>query len=449
MATTPTPNLGLTHGWQQGEAGWGDSMNTNLDLIDAAAFGSVLTFTGTDLQAAIDATIEGGLLELGPGTWTSTDPAGFHITKSITIRGKGHSGVHGSIIRPLQSGTTQNNVGIHITGDYVTLEGICVKNPTAPATTGTGYGIHAETHTGTLSYIVIRDCAVENSGGHGIYFDTAGSLGINSSRIENCNILTCNGIGIYAFGCTAMSVYGCFVHSSGEDGIKLDGCANPRLRGCYAEDNKHKLDVSEEYIYNAEITLVSCLGGAVTECGVEEFHLQSHCQQGILLNNCYGVVVEGNYFLNSSSEASSKSIVLRSSSRGLRIGPNVHRTVGYTLYAQEDDGIQGVIVEPQSITTYDATAQGLMSMPSTIPQHRAEDGTSHEGIFNLVYRSQTSLAGGIPAGYRIVGLQLPLLSGLGDAADCAYDGMLVYDASDHEMKYYNGTGWRSLTSSAE
>jgi hypothetical protein len=88
-------------------------------------------------------------------------------------------------------------------------------------------------------------------------------------------------------------------------------------------------------------------------------------------------------------------------------------------------------------------------MPSTIPQHRAEDGTSHEGIFNLVYRSQTSLAGGIPAGYRIVGLQLPLLSGLGDAADCAYDGMLVYDASDHEMKYYNGTGWRSLTSSAE
>jgi hypothetical protein len=43
MATTTTPNLGLTHGWQQGEAGWGDAMNTNLDLIDAAAFASEQT----------------------------------------------------------------------------------------------------------------------------------------------------------------------------------------------------------------------------------------------------------------------------------------------------------------------------------------------------------------------------------------------------------------------
>jgi hypothetical protein len=104
MGTTTTPNLGLTHGWQQGEAGWGDSMNTNLDLIDAAAFGSAQTLVvnvkasgalgdgATDDTAAIAAA-----MVLVPAQGVLYFPAGVYRAyiqvwrDNITLMGAGSS----------------------------------------------------------------------------------------------------------------------------------------------------------------------------------------------------------------------------------------------------------------------------------------------------------------------------------------------------------------------
>jgi hypothetical protein len=99
MATSTTPNLGLTHGWQQGEAGWGDSMNANLDLIDAAvfpntaqtlavnvkAYGAIGDGTTDDtaaIQAAITAALTAGNVVFIPaGT--------YKITSTLTVT-EGH-----------------------------------------------------------------------------------------------------------------------------------------------------------------------------------------------------------------------------------------------------------------------------------------------------------------------------------------------------------------------
>jgi polygalacturonase len=105
MATTTTPNLGLTHGWQQGEAGWGDAMNTNLDLIDAAAFASEQTLVvnvkaygalgdgttddTTAIRAAITAMVAGSRLYFPPGK--------YPISDTIALKGDAFYDMNGAV----------------------------------------------------------------------------------------------------------------------------------------------------------------------------------------------------------------------------------------------------------------------------------------------------------------------------------------------------------------
>jgi hypothetical protein len=101
MATSTTPNLGLTHGWQQGEAGWGDSMNTNLHLIDAAAFATEQT-----LVANVKA-----FGAIGDGTTDDT----------VAIQAAINSSTSGAVYLPsggyLVSGTILVDRQIHLYGD--------------------------------------------------------------------------------------------------------------------------------------------------------------------------------------------------------------------------------------------------------------------------------------------------------------------------------------------
>jgi polygalacturonase len=105
MATSTTPNLGLTHGWQQGEAGWGDAMNTNLDLIDAAAFASEQTLVvnvkaygalgdgttddTTAIRAAITAMVAGSRLYFPPGK--------YPISGTIALKGDAFYDMNGAV----------------------------------------------------------------------------------------------------------------------------------------------------------------------------------------------------------------------------------------------------------------------------------------------------------------------------------------------------------------
>jgi len=109
MATSPTTNLGLTRGWQQGEAGWGDAMNTNLVLIDAAAFASEQTLVynvkaygalgdgvASDSAAIIAAIAAipatGGTLYFPPGVYNITSGA-ISLKSNLHVLGCGRSSV--------------------------------------------------------------------------------------------------------------------------------------------------------------------------------------------------------------------------------------------------------------------------------------------------------------------------------------------------------------------
>jgi hypothetical protein len=407
---------------------------------------------GESLQAEIDAAPAGSTIFIGSGVFEAPTSAGFHITKSITLIGSGFNNDGGTIIRPLQTGNIKDNVGIWVdASDFVTIENLVVANLTVPSVVGVGHGVWFDNHDrGTAkSYNIIRNCQVCYMGGHGVFFDGEGSLGINVSRLENINCFYNNRDGANIYGCTAITLDGVYSHTNGANGIALLGCTNARVENCAVEGNK-RLVTSIQY-YMGDIYLQSCHAFVIRSCNFEEYWEKvEYCGFALCLNGCYGGVIECNMFMNSVSTAGTVSISMKDNTRGIRIGPNTHRLVWRTIDVAESNGVQGIIIEPQSVPTYDTVnSPANMGMPSNLPQVNSLDYapvTVEEGIYNAIWRGPTAMPGNVvPAGYRVSGLQWPGIY-TGDTTDLPYKRLMVFNETVNKFQFYNGTAWETFTS---
>ena len=442
-ATTTTKHIKLTSGFTEGQRGWANAMNNNLNRIDSSSVFVVLP--GEDLQAALDAADAGSVVQLGPGVWTAANDSGFVIRKPLTLRGAGRGtmdGTIGTVLRPSADGDSADAVGIQIIGtDHVIIEDLSVGFGAQPADAGSGHGIWVNNHAlnDAVSGIYVRDVGVFNVGGHGVFYDGEGSYGVNISAVEDLNIMQVNRNGLYAYGCTGFEACRVYAHTCGDNGIELYGCEDAKLNGNYVEGNKRRAATPQSYM--AEMYLVLCHGATVYGNNFEDFCLTTNATYALQLNNCYGTDIAGNSFYNGSGVTGAVSIKISNTTRGVRLGPNAHKYVSRTVDVDSDSGNQGMLIEPQSIIGRDpSTSPGYMSVPA-VPDLNPITG-NHEGNFSLVYLSQTALAGAdSTAGYRIVGIGLPILNGIGEATDAQREGGITYDYVTKSFKGYNGTSW--------
>ena len=232
----------------------------------------VLLNPDMDLQAAIDATPEGGILNLGPGTYTAKTPGGFLITKAITIQGSGVPHIFSHLGNPDPTANTSWTRGTIIH----------VYNATADTDGGLnscGFRIVAAAGVPLIS-VTIRDLGIENpynvdaarvggaaftggvvpfGTGDGIRFDASaydpdtGGVGyIGYATIENVVIRFMGRDGI---NFTSNIVHGSVTDQSQIKNVQTAGC---RRHGFYAS-------------YITDVDFTNCTGSGNEQCNMYLF----------------------------------------------------------------------------------------------------------------------------------------------------------------------------------
>jgi hypothetical protein len=193
MATSTTPNLGLTHGWQQGEAGWGDAMNTNLHLIDAAAFATEQTLVAnvkafgaigdgtTDDTVAIQAAINSatsGAVYLPSGSYLVS--ATILIDRQIRLYGDGPTASKIVSIASMSASTDVIRVSPDMSvsakggGRFVYLDNFGIV---AQSGTPARYGLFLDTLDAAqiLGYCTFSKLYIDKFGSGSVYADQHGT----------------------------------------------------------------------------------------------------------------------------------------------------------------------------------------------------------------------------------------------------------------------------------
>lgn len=413
----------------------------------------VLVDPTADLQDAIDNAPAGSVVQLGVGEFVVADTNGIIITKAITIRGSGQGrssdGLGGTVIRPYGNNESgAKGIVIRGTVEQVNIENLTIGLAAAPDSFGTGYGIWLDMEgeaLATQTLVHLRNLSVWNMGGHGIFADGASSLGLVACTMEYVRIASCNGDGLRCEGGTGVRFIGIYPGNNGRCGMYLLNSSNPTVRDGWFEYNCNSYG-SLQYIGVGAMVLTNCNGGTITNNTFEEFQHNENAQRAIELIGCRSVVVEGNHFMNSTCNSvpgldAATSVTLTLQTRGCRVGPNTHRNVVYSVDSPDDDGNQGIIIEPQAILETDGDCAGLMRTPKTVFQNNPVTSTD-EGVYNVVYVGPTALAGD-DGGYRIVGIGFPLSAG-DDLSDIDRPGTLTYDYHSKQFIFFNGTSWDTL-----
>jgi parallel beta-helix repeat protein len=256
MGTTKTPNLSLTRGWQQGEGGWGDSMNTNLDLIDAAAFASEQTLVfnvkaygalgdgATSDSAAIIAAIAtipttGGTLYFPPGVYNVTSGA-IALKSNIHVLGCGRGS-------ELHDATGQLSILSLMNMDNVVIENLTFTGSSADYTVagraaiwagGAGvaeaatncrvfgcyiYGVDTCGIGGTFTGSTFSRNVVDVVAEHGLYMADCEDCTITDNHVANAGHMGSGGqVGIKIAGCSNCVISGNTVIAPEHVGILLD-----------------------------------------------------------------------------------------------------------------------------------------------------------------------------------------------------------------------------------
>jgi hypothetical protein len=359
-----------------------------------------------DLQAAIDATPDGGALRLAVGTFVADTDSGWTIRKKITIEGQGQ----GTVLRPHHGDTSTPDVNARgftiINTGGVTIRNLMIENTSTPSTTaaydslGAGVLVDNSDNTAAVRSFSLENVVISHMGGWGVVLDGGDGYrdrSINSARILSCDLSLNQSGGLKIIRCMAPTVRDVYSHDNSLYGAWLIECGMPRLIDSYFDGNQV---ASTDAVYQSQVRLDSSNGGEVSSCGFETFYDYTN-KTGLTLNNCYASNIHGCFFGNADSVSGTTSIRLVANTRGATIGPNYHSLVTYAVYgagpvaiadsSAASVGIEGIFVEQQSImvATSGTDCPGSVSIPSD------------HNTYNLTFGRADGVS------YRIYGLRFP------------------------------------------
>jgi hypothetical protein len=133
-----------------------------------------------DLQAAIDNTPDGGILQLGPGEYIAPDSSGWFIDHPMTIEGAGIGRAdttgYGTTLRPHLGNTAapaSDHNAFTITSSNVYIRDLTIANWTAPSAQADedslyGNGILVDCTADSLRDIRLERVLITHMGGYGI-----------------------------------------------------------------------------------------------------------------------------------------------------------------------------------------------------------------------------------------------------------------------------------------
>ena len=399
------------------------------------------------LQAAIDATPAGGILNLPTGEYVAPAAAGWLISKRISIRGAGigsaddTSSAWGTILRPYHGDTDTPDPDARVftilqTGG-VYISDLTIANMVPPNTAssndsmGCGILVDNSDNKAAINSVTISRVAVHNVGGWGIRVDGGdGSIdrSVNNLRLEDIDLASNKQGGLNVRWCAAPSFTDVYSHDNGIYGMWLEASSLSRVISCYFENNGED---ATDATYQAQVRADGAHSTTFLGCGFEQFYRGTN-KTGLTLNNCYGVTVTGCSFSNWDTALTTCSIRMVANTRGTVIGPNTHSYVNYAVRAAESDGIEGTIVEQQILLhrTAGNPCPGEVAIPTAA------------NSFNFTYGRASN-----DGGYKIRGLRLPALTGIdGDTKDAAAysKAFLMFDDVDKRFKYYDGNLWMTM-----
>lgn len=238
---------------------------------------------GQDLQAALDATVDGDIIQMAEGTYTGQ---GFAYETAITIEGGWSSDFTERDITAHPTVLQVTGWGIFTMREDSIIDGLTVIGA------GVGNGIE---NCGTD--FIVRNCTVRN-------FDIGiQTCSITLNVIENC-VADNNGTGIAV--CGPSSTYNCLIINNG---VGIGICCGSRVVNCTIADNDTAIDDCEElYITNSiiwnntNLSVRSCDPGSVLAGNwITNSDVQDPNLAGANENICADPLFNADYTLGSGS----------------------------------------------------------------------------------------------------------------------------------------------------
>jgi hypothetical protein len=424
-----------------------------------------------DLQAAVDATPEGGTLTLGTGTF-SVPEGGLVIDKSIVIQGSGTMGlgldqgddsaiVYGTILEPFAVDSAGEPVivieppggtavlaykGISVTIRGVTLNGSCT------AFRSGSYGVVADLAAlSILRHFKMEDCSVTRMGDDGIHLhglDGAGSA-VVGAYLDNVRAWANYGNGFYVKNTTSVNCTNASLFSNYKLGVYAHA-SGVRFYNCGFESNGRVTVVSEAE--DAQLYGYFCNTFLVNGCHFENFDgatrggfVYTSCK-GITEWGCWGVSIDGNMFINGA------------------FTPNVG--------AYGDEG-PGTAENP--IRTYNANqailiSQSIYGTPGHVGNNffqgcyigvSVSQATPEMGVYAAdVYNQSYSWTGSCTVPFSgAAGFGLPKLDPIyvpdslqgyaNEPEQPSSEGLIYWDKTNHRIMVYDGLAWKTIALEAD
>ena len=381
----------------------------------------VTVAAGADLQAAVDLTPVGGVLKLGPGTYT-VPTGGLVISKAIEIAG---SGMENTIISPFavsanqpvivfESGDALNDVikAVHLHDFQINGGAATPDNPSAVLAGCYGISIRPSAAQ-VIRSVFLERLNVKLMSNKGLYVTGDGGasccIGL---RMSSCHFSQNWGDGRFVQGATLVYSENCLCASNYGRGSRFESCS-PTIIGDYYEDNCHDHTLTAGYDGQ-----LSCYSGVVNISGVtfEDFTKvtgSTYLRQesggsgtacGLALQWVTGVVSACKFY-NAAQTAA---------------------TTQFGIHVDNTEGKAALVIHPcmfdNCYIAIAATTGGPAIKQTVFPQNAHSGDSLLLGVYGISIMGQPTASLGTP--------------------DVTAVSQIVYDTTTNQWKGWDGAAWK-------
>jgi hypothetical protein len=289
---------------------------------------------------------------------------------------------------------------------------------------GTGIGIELNATTTPIASPVFEDLVITGMGSHGIHCDL-----VNFPLFINVTSLINEGDGFRFTGnCAQVRMVHTYALQNDDQGINCNNVLGFQLDGVGVEDNQQDQTAKSDDA-NPQMMLESTSDVSIQRVDFESF-AQATTKTALAMNNCRGVQIAGNTFVNLS--VGGRGIFVDENDDGICIMANSFGEVATAIEVNggATDVSQNVFIGPNGYANAVTTA---LTLP-TVAQRESK---------NIVVMDTAGSHSGSTLTH-VRGLLLPVYTTakLPTASGC--EGAIAYDSTTQTMKWSNGTSWATI-----